>query len=319
MRSIVVVRLFLYFQLSLFSGICGLVVWCISPGVVAAPSAADMNEFHHRLIKDIAAGNPLVATLYVALCDNDSQGIVPVRNRSICNGDDPIRNMYWNGNGIAGYLKGHGWKKVHTIRKPEAPILIEEVWKKTMFSGKMLRQKGAPKRFVAYVVAKAYRGSRIHDAMRDYLTAVNDDNDEPLTLSNQVDIHAGGKSHLVGYIGHDYFMDIFSGQNSYIDLMRQHKKGASTLAKATFALACISNEFIRPAVTRANVYIVAMNNFLTYPSAWTVGGIIDGVAKGGGGKEIYKSAARSFSQGQKCGLKWALKAFSYGPRARAKK
>ncbi|MBN2341102.1 MAG: hypothetical protein JXX29_04085 [Deltaproteobacteria bacterium] len=276
-------------------------------------SAPDTTAFYSRLTSDLAAGNPLVATVYVALCDNDSQGIIPVNNRSICNGDDPDKNMYWKGNGIHGYLTGHGWKRVYHATQPDGVILVESVYKKRFFAAKSLRQQGVPKQYTAYVVAKAYRGSRIHDAMKDYISAVHTDTGQSIELKTGITIHAGGKSHVVGYIGHDYFMDVFEGQSKYNDLISPIRSGNSTLAKGAFAFACVSNEFVRPAVSRPNVYIFAMNNFLTYPSAWTLGGIMEGIAKGGDGATIYKSAASSFAKGQKCGLRWAKKAFSFGP------
>lgn len=273
----------------------------------------DTTDFYTRLVADFQQNKPLVATVFVALCDNDSQGIVPVKNRSICNGDTPKQNMYWKGNGISGYLRQHGWKKVSSQKDMEGTILIQQIWKKEIFASKLLRSKGSPKIFTAYIVTKAYRGSNIHNAIKDYLTAVNFDTKEAIETNDGTSVLAGGKSHIVGYIGHDYFMDVHQGQPEHNDLMTQHQSGSSQLAKGTFALACVSNEFVRPAVTRANVYIFAMNNFLTYPSAWTVGGIINGISRGGNGKVIHKQAARYFAKGQKCGLKWATKAFSYGP------
>ncbi|MBN2719039.1 MAG: hypothetical protein JXX14_24540 [Deltaproteobacteria bacterium] len=291
------------------------------PGAVAlaAESAPDTHALLSRIAADTAVGKPLVATVYVALCDNDSQGIIPVKNPSICNGDDPERNIYWTGNGIAGYLKSHGWKRVksnsngHGING-DSIIIRQDVWQKRVFAGQGLRQNGAPRSFNAYVVAKAYRGSRIHDAMKHYFEAIHFDSAENIELPDGKDIAAAGQSHIVGYIGHDYLMDAPSGTAAFMDLTSARHHRTSVLSKGTFALACISNEYVRPFVSYSNVYILAMNNFLTYPSAWTVGGIIDGIAAGGSGKTIYRSAATQFSRGQKCGMKWALKAFSFGPQ-----
>ena len=278
----------------------------------AAESAATTDALLERVAYDAKDGKPLVATVYVALCDNDSQGIIPVKNRSICNGDDPSKNIYWKGNGISGYLKAHGWRRQDVQKNDDGIVLLQEVWKKRLFAGKKLKARGAPRTFDAYIVAKAYRGSRIHNAMKDYLTSINTDTVETVTLDTGETINAAGGGHLIGYIGHDYFMDVVDGSAMYRDLVASGENRSSSLAKGTFALACISNAYVRPYVSYPNIFILAMNNFLTYPSAWTVGGIIEGVAAGGDGRFIYRRAAKQFAKGQKCGMKWALKAFSYG-------
>ena len=284
-----------------------------STPVLARESAQTTDALLQRIAVDTAAGKPLVATVYVALCDNDSQGIIPVKNRSICNGDDPSKNMYWKGNGISGYLHSHGWRRVASVENPQENILVREIWKKRMVAGISLRHLGAPRTFDAVVVANAYRGSRIHDAMKDYLKAVHTDVAEVVRPSAGIEIEAGGRSQVVGYVGHDYFMDVSEGSSAHRDLLAPLKEHDSTLVRGTFALACISNEFVRPYVTRDNVYILAMNNFLTYPSAWTIGGILEGIAGGNDGEGIYRHGARQFARSQKCGLKWAYRAFSYGP------
>lgn len=300
----------------------GLLPWCVFAALTvflwgtpagARDSAQTTELLLQRIADDIRKGKPLVTTVYVALCDNDSQGIIPVNNRSICNGDDPARNIYWKGNGIAGYLASHGWKKALVQTDDDGPVLIQQVWKKRLMAGRQWRQSGVTRSFTAYVVARAYRGSRIHDAMKDYLQAVNHDTTDIITLKDGTTIEAGGSSHLVGYLGHDYFMDVAEGTSRWHDLTASGKNRTSSLFKGTFALACVSNEFVRPSVSYPNIYILVMNNFLTYPSAWTIGGILDGIAAGGDGKTIYRQAARQFARGQKCGMKWALKAFSWGP------
>ncbi|MBN2804432.1 MAG: hypothetical protein JXR91_15160 [Deltaproteobacteria bacterium] len=282
--------------------------------VNGAGAAETTDAFYERFVNDVKEGRPLVTTVYVALCDNDSQGIIPVKNRKICDGDFPENNMYWKGDGgIYGYLKSHQWKRVKSTKNSDGAVIIEDVWHKRLWPGKKLKEKGVTKPFSAYVVAKAYRGSNIHDAMVDYLKAVNNDTSQVIKIDEDKSISAGGGSHLAGYIGHDYFMDPYPDSREYKELVDVHKNGTGKLAKGAFALACISNEFVRPAIERESVYIMALNNFLTYPSAWTVGGIIDGVAALGSGYEIYKSYTKAFAKGQNCGLKWAKNAFSFGP------
>ncbi|MBN2531073.1 MAG: hypothetical protein JXR76_32105 [Deltaproteobacteria bacterium] len=297
----------------IFTFVC---FWCVHlfcPGTNAQNSAANTTALLQRIQDDVTHGKPLVVTVYVALCDNDSQGIIPVKNRAICNGDDPLKNIYWKGNGIAGYLKAHQWHKVQSRQDVSNTVVIEEVWSKTQFASTALQKMGFPRQFSVSIIAKAYRGNRIGDAMKDYLDAVNNDSPQTIALSDGRLLQGGGQSHLVGYIGHNYMMDVSEGTSTWWMLKHTWSKGTSTTPKGTFALACESNAYIRPFVSRQNIYILMMNKFLTYPSAWTVGGIIDGLATGGDGNSIFKHGVRQFAKGQQCGLCWAKKAFSFGP------
>ncbi|HEX6738364.1 MAG TPA: hypothetical protein VF310_08840, partial [Vicinamibacteria bacterium] len=68
-----------------------------------------------RVVRDAARG-PLVAHVFVALCDNKNQGIVPVPAR-LGNGQDPAGNLYWGARyGVRTYLaRDAGWTAVtHT-------------------------------------------------------------------------------------------------------------------------------------------------------------------------------------------------------------
>src|SRR5262245_36762018 len=57
----------------------------------------------------------------VALCDNESQGIVPVPAR-IGNGDDPANNLYWGARfGVKTFFKrASDWKLIAETRNPRA-------------------------------------------------------------------------------------------------------------------------------------------------------------------------------------------------------
>src|ERR1044072_7487753 len=81
----------LWMMACILLGICSL--WMLeAPGSEARPAVSKpvvTNDSAQRLIH-----------VYVALCDNDSQGIVPVSKR-MGNGNDPENNLYWgNGYGV---------------------------------------------------------------------------------------------------------------------------------------------------------------------------------------------------------------------------
>src|SRR5436190_19755058 len=71
-----------------------------------------------------------VIHVLVALCDNDSQGIVPVP-KAIGNGNDPDRNLYWGcGYGVRTFFKQSAeWKFIQSIKNPKTNILERLIFK----------------------------------------------------------------------------------------------------------------------------------------------------------------------------------------------
>jgi hypothetical protein len=268
-----------------------------------------LGEFYDRLAGDLKAGKPMVVTAYVALCDNDSQGIIPTRNRSICMGDYPEKNLYWaSSGGLKGHLTNQGWKRVLYQKSQTDKIAVTGVWTRRLPVTGALRERGITGSVPVYIVGLGYRGTRIHDAMVDYLHAVNRDNVSHLTLKGGDVVAYGGQSHVVGYIGHDYFMDVHD------ESLLAEARGNSAIHKAVFGLACVSDKYFRPAVQRRNTHIVALNTQLTYPSAFTVLGLVRALAEGKDLPGIHKVAARTFAKGQGRTIGAMLKALSYGDK-----
>lgn len=93
--------------------------------------------------------------IFVALCDNKYQGIVPVPAK-IGNGQDPNNNLYWGcGFGIRTYFKNSKeWKLVKT-QKLDSTILERLIFKHTTKN--------------CYLVADAYNGKYIEECTREFL------------------------------------------------------------------------------------------------------------------------------------------------------
>jgi hypothetical protein len=272
------------------------------------PAPKHLGQLYDRIAADLGRDKPLVATVYVALCDNDSQGIVPTKNRSICNGRRPEANMYWaTCGGLKGYLKQDGWKRVATVEQPREGVAFEVVWRKRFKARGELRQRGFKGSFDVFLVGVVFWGDHINEANLEYLRAVNRDAPRIIHIDGHGDLKCGGASHLVGYIGHDYFFDV----GDPIELIGP-TRGDSELHKGSFALACAGHRLIRPAITRDNSHILLLNRHLAFPGAWTVGGLIRGIAAGQDGRGIHREAARAFARGMDKPFGVVVKTFTHG-------
>src|SRR5580693_8508694 len=80
----------------------------------------------------VAYAAPKVVHVFVALADNQHQGIVPVP-AALGNGSDSRRNLYWGAAfGVKTYFKAsHNWELVWSGRGPKDAILERCVFKNT--------------------------------------------------------------------------------------------------------------------------------------------------------------------------------------------
>ena len=105
-----------------------------------------------------AQGKPRVVHVFIALADNQHQGIVPVP-AALGNGDDPARNLYWGAAfGVRTYFRRSlEWKETLHVENPYKAILERSVF-----------QHGTEN---VRLVADAYRGLEIKQALKDFLSA----------------------------------------------------------------------------------------------------------------------------------------------------
>ena len=96
--------------------------------------------------------------VFVALADNQSQGIIPVPAK-LGNGEDPEHNLYWgSAYGVKTFFtRSADWERIACGEKPKAEVLERCVFK----------HRGA----TVYLVADAYRGREIRQAILDFLSS----------------------------------------------------------------------------------------------------------------------------------------------------
>jgi hypothetical protein len=116
------------------------------------------------------AQEPALRTVhvFVALADNQSQGIIPVPAK-LGNGEDPERNLYWgSAYGVKTFFTRSGdWERIDCADKPKVEILERCVFRHRVAN--------------VYLVADAYRGREIRQAVLDFLSSAS--GDDPGTLS----------------------------------------------------------------------------------------------------------------------------------------
>jgi hypothetical protein len=144
-----------------------------------------------------AQNTPRTIHVFVALCDNVHQGIVPVP-KTLGNGDDPRNNLYWGAlYGVKTFFRrSENWELISTIENPTSEIMERCIFK---------HQSGD-----VYLVADAYRGREIRKATDDFFQAAAGNNKEFISAeadNEQVSLGIGGNSGLIAYVGHDALMD----------------------------------------------------------------------------------------------------------------
>src|SRR5262245_58826964 len=119
--------------------------------LAANTRAASLEDVEARRDADFAAGQPMVAHVVVALCDNEHQGIVPVP-AALGNGADPKSNLYWGAlYGVRTYFR----RSAQWTALPVAPSADSRVLDRALFRREIVRDE---RRGEVFVLAEAWDG-----------------------------------------------------------------------------------------------------------------------------------------------------------------
>jgi hypothetical protein len=234
------------------------------------------------------SAQPGIIHVFVALCDNESQGIVPVPKK-IGNGNDPENNLYWGcGYGVRTFFKNAAEWKLVSKRKAVSPDILERCIFKHITKD-------------VYIVADAYKGDRIKKCNEDFFRSASGNSTDTLMLKDKIfDLQT---AKLVCYVGHDGLMD-FS-----IDNYPQQKNNAK---KDAFILACASKVYYKEGLKAGGAQPLLWTTNLMCPEAYTLKAAIDGWLLNETGKQIHLRAAEAYNQYQKCGITGAKNLFATG-------
>ncbi len=225
----------------------------------------------------------------VALCDNESQGIVPVPAR-IGNGDDPANNLYWGARfGVKTFFKASSdWQPMAEERNPK-PAILERI---------ILKHRTRD----VYLVADAYRGREIKRCVTDFFQ-FSSGRDEEAIKANSTELYAGGGADLIAYVGHDGLMD-FS--------LDSYPQKSNERARDAIILACASKSYFAKPLAGTGAHPLLWTTGLMAPEAYVLKAAIDGWVLKEDGEKIRRRAAGAYHQYQRSGLNAALRLFSSG-------
>ena len=241
------------------------------------------SETTKKSVKDDLKYDTSVQTahIFVALCDNKYQGIVPVPEK-IGNGQDPANNLYWGAMyGVKTYFKNSkDWKLVKAYK------LNDTILERLIFKHKT-------KDF--YMIADAYDGKEIQKTTEDFLYSSSGQQKDTLNIDNKT-IGINGNANLVAYIGHDGLMDF---------QLKDDFKNEDQKKRDAIILACYSKHYFGPFLEDANINPLVWTSNLMAPEAYILHDALSGYLAKESNIEIQNRAATAYSKYQKCSLKAA--------------
>jgi len=226
---------------------------------------------------DSFSGKPSIH-IFVALCDNEYQGIVKVPE-NIGKGDKPSTNLYWGcGYGVKTYFKKSAeWLYIKTIPLKHANYPDTLILERLMFKHKSSGQ---------YLIADAYNGKYIQPCIKDFLKSTSGQMKDTLHYKNDV-IGIQGNARLCAYIGHDGLME-FDIEDTIFN--------ADGKTRDCIILACISKGYFAPYIQKAKGNPLVWTTGFMSPEAYTIHDALSSYLKNQSKETIRNSAAAAYSR-----------------------
>ena len=157
-----------------------------------------------------------------------------------------------------------------------------------------------------FLVADAYRGMEIRQAILDFLDSAAGDGSELLDLpreSGTLKIPIRGGATVVAYAGHDGLMDFPLSR-----LPRQKNAGH----RDAIILACASKRYFSEALRATGAHPLLWTTGLMAPEAYTLESALHGWIAGESNDRIRDRAAHAYDKYQNCGFQAAHKLLTSG-------
>ena len=240
-----------------------------------------------------AQNTPRTVHVFVALADNQNQGIVPVPAK-LGNGQDPAHNLYWgSAYGVKTYFShASQWMIVSCVQEPKSHVVERCTFRHRTQN--------------VYLVADAYQGNAIQTAILDFLDAASGLKPETISVSTDgraLAFTAGGGANLIAYVGHDGLMDFTLPRLSH---QQNYSKREAVI------LACASKSFFAEPLRATGAYPALWTTGLMAPEAYTLKAALDGWVNQEDYEQIRNRAAAAYNQYQHCGVKAARRLLATG-------
>lgn len=224
-----------------------------------------------------------VIHVLVALCDNENQGIVPVP-RVLGNGEDPARNLYWGAAyGVKTFFsRSASWTRIAETKNPSANVLERIVFKHKTAN--------------VYLVADAYRGSKMRETIADFFAATAGAKRENVETPEKQTLQIFGSANVVAFIGHNGLMDF--------PLENQPAKKDDAERDAVI-LACASRNYFAEPLRKTSAQPLLWTTNLMAPEAYILHDALEGWTRDETDAQIRNRAAQAYSKYQKISLKAA--------------
>jgi hypothetical protein len=221
--------------------------------------------------------------VFVALCDNKYQGIVPVPPK-IGNGQDLANNLYWGCSyGVKTFFSSQGsWQLLSDKKYDSSNIILERLVFK--YRGKDI-----------YLVADAYNGKEIKNCTINFLKSCNGNYNDTVLVNNKT-IYCGGASEIIAYIGHDGLMD-FQLTDTY--------KAVDSKKREAMIFACISKGYFAKHIKNTGATPVVWTSGLCSPEAYSLSAALKSRIDNEPVENAALRAAEAYSKYQKCSLRTA--------------
>jgi hypothetical protein len=223
------------------------------------------------VVLSVAAQAEFQVRVFVALCDNKTQGIQPV-GAKIGDGDKPEANLYWGcDDGFYSVFKRSAAWKTLSSTKDDAGVIMRRL--EMQHSSKQI-----------HLVAEAYRGSEMRRCVTDF---------EGAAASHAAD--------LVVFIGHNGLMDF---------TLPPPAKGPNPRPTEAVVLCCRSASYFSPRLLAAGVRPVLMTQQLMYPGSFLLRDALAVWSPGKPTAPLREAAAKAYAENQKISVKAAKSVFA---------
>lgn len=263
--------------------------------VTSAAASNWLDGIYDRAAETVKSGKPIVLQAHVALCDNSI-----IRCGAQGDGDNIEKNLYWTtGGAVVGWFRKQRavWQEVavRDLQSSGTGVLQIRIYRTRVTPNDTWRKRGVKKTFDAYAVIYGWRGKDIDVALKAYLTDLFDCVPRSVDLPDGTKLEAGGRAHLVAWIGHNRMMDLEIPELRHL-LIRFDS--CTTQPKGMIAVACKTGSYLGRHVSSPQRVPLLLTDSLLFAGTHAFEGAARAFLHGSSLAEIRSAGAASYAEGQ---------------------